>query len=346
MPQFRRSPQSRPSSGVGRRPLRPFALLALLAALLTLPLAACGSSDQTSGQSGSTASGKKSIGFDFPENSLPIYADLVRFAQQRAKKYGYDIRLSADEGKQDAEIANVQSWITQGVNAMVVFPLEPTTMESLASQAKQKGLKWVTYGGSMTNQNGAINFSPYQSGLALGENAAKWANDNLGGKGQVALLINETIDLTRQRDKGVMDGFTKNAPNMQIVAKQFANSPQTGLTAANTILTAHPHVNMVLAVNDDGALGAYQAFINRGIDPNDPKIYIGGQDGSQQALETIKKGGIFRATSAVRLRDIGYSIVDLPHKMMTTGKDSSINLPITVIDKNSPDLDAYLSDYS
>lgn len=340
------TPTIPPGGGLGRRGFLARALpVAAAAAFAPALLDAC-STGTTSSSTSATSTLKTSIGYDFPENSLPVYADLVKFAQARASQKGCKLLLSADNGQQSAEIANVQAWITEGVGGMVVFPLEPSTMETMAEQAMHKGLVWVVYGGTMQHQSGSIEFSPYQGGYQLGSYAAAWAHRVLGGKGKAAFLINETIDLTRQRDKGVQDSFTKLAPGMQVVAKQFANSEQTGLAATDAMLTAHPDINILLAVNDDGALGAYQSFLAKGISPTDPHVFIGGQDGTQQALATIKKNGIFRATSAVRIKDIGYAIVDLPRQILQGGKGGRLNLPIKVISATSPDLDVYLSDYS
>ena len=309
--------------------------------------AAAGSAAAGSAAAGGAAGSlKKSIGFDFPENSLPVYANLVKFAREESASTGYKLLLDGDNGAQDKEIANVQTWINQGIGGIVVFPLEPTTMESMAAAAMKKGIVWVVYGGKMTNQSGSIEFSPYQSGVTLGTNAAEWANKNLGGKGKAAFLINETIDLTRQRDKGVQDTFPKLAPGVQIVSKQFANSEQTGLQAMSAILTAHPDINIVLAVNDDGAVGAYQAFLNKGTAINDPKVYIGGQDGTQQALENIKKNTIFRATCVVRLKDLGHAVVDLPKQILEGGKGGAFNVPVELATIDSPDLDAFIADYA
>jgi ABC-type sugar transport system substrate-binding protein len=339
------------SPGISRRGFLTRSSLVAAVGLIGGPslLAACSAtgSSSTAKAGAPNSAMAKSIGYDFPENSLPVYANLVKFAKERASATGHQLLLDADDGKTDKEIANVQAWIDEGLAAMVVFPLEPTSMEKMAKAAIAKGLVWVSYGGSMQNQSGAILLSPYESGQALGKDAAAWANKSLGGKGKAAFLINETIDLTRQRDKGVADAFTKLAPGVQVVAKQFANSQQTGLQAMDSILTAHPDINVVLTVNDDGAVGAYQSLLNRGKDPKDPKIYVGGQDGTQQAMQLIQKGGIFRATSAVRLKDIGYAIIDLPMKIAAKQAGNGImNLPITVITADSPQLAGFLADYA
>ena len=74
-----------------------------------------------------------------------------------------------------------------------------------------------------------------------------------------------------------------------------------GMTAAENILTAHPEVVAILGINDSGALGAYETCVAQGVDTD--KFYIGGNDGTQQALELIKEGTIYRGS--VDLNPVG-----------------------------------------
>jgi len=160
------------SPGISRRGFLTRSSLVAAVGLIGGPslLAACSAtgSSSTAKAGAPNSAMAKSIGYDFPENSLPVYANLVKFAKERASATGHQLLLDADDGKTDKEIANVQAWIDEGLAAMVVFPLEPTSMEKMAKAAIAKGLVWVSYGGSMQNQSGAILLSPYESGQALG----------------------------------------------------------------------------------------------------------------------------------------------------------------------------------
>jgi ABC-type sugar transport system substrate-binding protein len=72
-------------------------------------------------------------------------------------------------------------------------------------------------------------------------------------------------------------------------------------------------------------------------------------DGSKEALEAIKAGSIFKADAALRIRDIGHAVVDVPRRIIldeARGKTAQVNLPVKLITKSSSELDAYLADFS
>ena len=53
---------------------------------------------------------------------------------------GVDVRClkalyTSDNGKLDAQIANLETWIAQGVPAICCFPIEPTAIERVAAKA-------------------------------------------------------------------------------------------------------------------------------------------------------------------------------------------------------------------
>ncbi|MBH5371121.1 hypothetical protein [Bradyrhizobium glycinis] len=74
---------------------------------------------------------------------------------------------------------------------------------------------------------------------------------------------------------------------------------------AENALREHPNLRIFIAGRtDDPGVGAARAFRNAGIDR--AEVYIGGMDGSEQALVDIKKGTYYKATAAIRLDLLGY----------------------------------------
>ena len=102
----------------------------------------------------------------------------------------------------------------------------------------------------------------------------------------------------------------------------------TGLNAAETFLQQEPDLAMLIGINDAGALGAYQAFQEAIANGRDPEsIFVGGMDGQTEALELIAdgggEGGIYRASGALILDDLGRAVADLPADLIE-GKDVSV----------------------
>ena len=74
-------------------------------------------------------------------------------------------------------------------------------------------------------------------------------------------------------------------------------------------LTAHPDLSVVIGLNDDGILGAVQAFEQAGKDPT--KVFLSGNDGTREALEAIQAGGYLTGTAALSIDAITKAVVDL-----------------------------------
>lgn len=288
---------------------------------------------------------EKVIYFDYPLTSLSVYGDLQRFAEAAAAERGYEVKYTADDNDLQKQNTNVQALVTQKVPAVVSYPLEPTSMESLAAEAMSNCTVWVSYAAPLKNQDANVLFSGFESGAALGEAAKAWAAEQ---PGPVKVLILQDRDLAvgAERDDGLNSTFPGDASNIEIVATQKASDRTQGEQVTREILQAHPDLNMVLSYNDDAGLGARQAFINAGKDAKDPSIFIGGQDGSKEGLSAVAEDGLYRVSVAVRIKDIGEAVANVPIDILEGATTEGINVPPVAITIDSPDLAAYLGDYS
>jgi len=337
-----------------RRPLgglRRACRLSAAVAAVALVATGCGAVQDSSGppaasggSGGCKRSTEKTIGFDYPLDSLAVYGDLKRFAEAEATKRGYQLKYTADNYDVQKQNTNVQALVSQKIPALVTFPLEPAAMESLAQQAMSNCTVVVSYAAPLKHQDASVLFSSLESGVALGQNAATWANGQTT-KTQVLVLNNNDLAAGKQRYDGLMKTFPSSAKNAAILSDQKAATRQDGERITTGILQAHPDLTMVLAYDDDVALGAMQAFINAGHDPKDPKIYIGGQDGSKEGLQAVAKGGIYRCSVAVRIRDIGTAVVDVPADILEGKQNTGVNVPAVPLTAADPKLQEYLSDY-
>jgi ribose transport system substrate-binding protein len=288
---------------------------------------------------------EKVIGFDYPLTSLSVYGDLKRFAEQRAKERGYTLKYTADDENLQKQTQNMQTWVTQKIPAIVSYPLEPASMEPLAEEARSNCTAFVSYATPLKNQDAAVLFSGLESGKELGKTAAAWAKEHKGPV-KVLVLNNRDLAVGAQRDDGLKATFPAGVSNVEVVSTQKAGTRADGEQIARTVLQAHPDLNMVLGYDDDVALGAQQAFINAGKNPKDPGIFIGGQDGSKDGLTAVSQGGIYRVSVAVRIRDIGFAVTDVPADLLEGKPNKGVNVPPVALTADNPQLKDYLSDYS
>ncbi|MFE9642855.1 sugar ABC transporter substrate-binding protein [Streptomyces sp. NPDC006365] len=302
-----------------------------------LATAGCSAPDDGAGSTAAAAGsspGAKSlgkIGLDYPFTQLPLYSTLVKLSTKAAKKHGITLLTTSDASSADTQATNLSAWVSQKVPAIVSFPMVFEATEATAKRALDTGLIWVTYGGTLQHQSADIQFSFLEGGTLLGEAAAQWANERLGGKGKIAFLTDSTIPLGRERTKGMIDAFTRHAPGVDVVAKEQAIDPDTGLSKTRAILAKHPDLNIVLGVTDAAAYGGFKALQQTGRAKADTKTFVGGQDGAAPSLLAIKQGTFYRASAALAPKDIANAVVDVPLAVAAGKENPSAQVPITLV---------------
>ncbi|MGW0821052.1 sugar ABC transporter substrate-binding protein [Streptomyces sp. NPDC002845] len=289
------------------------------------------SASTSAGPSASVGTRLTKIGLDYPFTQLPLYSTLVKLSTAAAKQHGISLLTTNDGASADTQATNLNTWVARKVPAIVSFPMVFEAAEPIAKTALDAGLIWVTYGGSLEHQSADIQFSFRKGGTLLGEAAAKWAEENLGGKGKIAFLTDSTIELGRERTKGMVDAFTELAPGVDVVAREQAIDPDTALAKSNAILARHPDLNIILGVTDAAAYGGFKALQQAGRKKDDARTFVGGQDGAAPSLLAIKQGTFYRASAALAPDDIANAIVDVPRAVAAGKANPSAQVPISMV---------------
>jgi ribose transport system permease protein len=320
-----------------------------LAASSTLVAIGCGGDDESGGSGdGRSAAKIKKVGFDHPYNFVPYVSDVQRYMSKFADEEGFEVVFTADEGKLDKQIANIQTWIAQGVPAIISFPLEPKTVERLAESARKKDITWVSYATEIENQDSSVLFENRKGGELLASAAADFVKQVHGGRAKILqLTFPDGGQLGRDRDESITQTLRAKLPDSEIVAQQKGTVTEEGLRATQATLGAHPDLNVVLAMSDDSALGAYRAFIEDGHAPDDPKIFIGGMDGSRGALDLVKQGSMYRASSALLVEELARACLEHPIDVANGGSRAPRVVPVKLLtNRDRAELDRYLSQLS
>jgi len=295
---------------------------ALAATALAVPgaLQACGSD---------AADESLRIAFSHANSGTPVATAVQQFAKQRADEVDATMLFGNPQVREDVQVQEVETWITQSVPAMCIFPVVIKSILPLVKRARDKKLVFTSYALKLDGANGAVLFSHEQSGKALGEHAVAWINEHLGGKGKALLLGAESASPDLQPRVEIPRKLLSEQTHVTIIGEQDATDPTKGLQVTEAVLRSHPDLDIVIGLNDDGALGAMRAFINAKKDP--AKVYIGGQDGGLEALRAIKDGSYYKATAALSLRDIGRAVVDLNKQLVASGAEKDVGVPIKLI---------------
>ena len=283
------------------------------------------------------------IGVSFPDgNSQDAVVKEFTAAQAEAKKQG--VKLVIDDPGSDLakQIATIDTWVQKKYDAIVVQAKNPDALEATAKKVRAAGVKWITYAGTMKNQDATLGFDHVAGGCAIGTEAGKYVKSKLGGKAKVALLTWESGQWAQNRRKGIVSCLAKTAPGAKIVAKQDAISTTDGNKVVRTLIQRTPDLNVILAVEETATEGGYQALLASGKKANDPTLFLAGIDGTTRALKLIKQGkNFYRASAALNLVSVGEGMVKLPLQLLK-GKKGDYLVPLELV---TPKTQALLAKY-
>lgn len=288
----------------------------------------------------------KKILFDYPFTSLPVFTVVSEAAKAEAAKQGVAIEFTNDNMDLGQQVTNLTTYVNSDVDAVVSFAVDPASLQPLVGQYQGAGKYWITYGGNIPGEDASLQFSFEKSGRMLGEDAGKWIQEHLGGKAKVLILQDLTIQLGKDRTKGIEEGLKTAAPDAEVVSEQQAVTPEQGLSVTNSVLAQHPDVDVVLAAVGDAAQGAYQALVSSGRSETDASTYVGGLDGNLTLFQAMKDGKFVRALVSVKATELGKAVVDVP---IALGKgDTSVksfDAPVYLVTKDSSDLDDWIASF-
>ena len=100
---------------------------------------------------------------------------------------------------------------------------------------------------------------------------------------------------------------------MEWVAEGIGGNAANGVTAGDNFLQTGKDINLVVGINDGGCLGVLEAFNAAGYGGD--KVGISAGDATNDALNAVKEGGIYRGTVTTGLVSLAPDFIDLAVKL-------------------------------
>jgi len=284
------------------------------------------------------------IGFSHSVSEAIVVKAVRNYADQRAAELGCVTVLQGNVTANNLEqqTAEVTGWINQGVDAIVMLPIDTAATQKIIEQAHEKGIKVLTYAFPVDGADGLTGFDATISGKACGDAAAAFIKENFPDGGAEALVGTLTaMPLLEPRWAEAIKAIE--AAGGKVVAQQDGATIDVGQQVTETTLQAYPDLSIVVGLNDDFAVGASKAFEKAGKDP--AKSFICGQDGSLEGLAAIKEGKWYKGSAAILIDQLGASIVDMSMNAVN-GKPSTVMVPAEYISLAQEDkLDGLIAAY-
>ena len=238
----------------------------------------------------SSTQGTVKLGFitKFP---VDFYFTLVGGAKSWQKSHT-GVSVSYAQGKSatdDAgEIAAIQDMVAKGVKGIAITPTSPAVIPAL-NKAVKAGVKVVLMDNDLPTwklKSSVVATNNLKGGTLAGV----WLAARLKAGDTLGILEGVPgVPALDDRVTGMLKGLGSTKSKIKIVSKLETDCDQTkGAHAAQTMLTANPHLTAIYSACGPPALGAVQSIKNAGIKPS--AILLVGFDGLPDEVAAIKKG--------------------------------------------------------
>jgi ribose transport system substrate-binding protein len=270
------------------------------------------------------ATTRPQVGVTLLTEAHVFYQDLKRGMQRAADSLGIDLHVVAGEWDLARQTSQVENFINQGMNAIVIAPVDSRGIVSAVEEANRANIPVFTAdisaaGGDVTAHIASDNA---QGGRLVGEFLAR----RLNGRGKVAILDQPTVTSVTDRVRGFREAMAA-YPGIEIVA---APAVERGLREVakqktDNLLQSHRELTAIFGSNDDCALGALASIRASGR----TGVVIVGFDATPEAQAAIREGTGLLADAIQYPEVIGRRTIEVVARRLK-GETVPHSIPIAV----------------
>src|SRR6185437_9401390 len=301
-------------------------------------LAACSSSSSgtASGSGGSGSGGGSKVGVSLILKTLtnPYFVSMENDAKTAAAKDNVNLTVAAGnkDGDTQSQISAIDNAISRGDKGILITT-NGDAVNAALNQAKQAGL-FVIALDTAPNPPSVADITYATDNTQAGKLDGQYAAAALGGKPAVIAMLdlfnNQVVSVDIDRDHGFLEGMGINPGSTTQNAQEAKTGTYTGggsytiachqptqgaidggRTAMENCLSANPNINVVYAINEPAAEGAYNALKAAG---KQSQVAVYAIDGSCSGLKLVGTG------------EFTADAVQYPGKMAALGVDSIAKL--------------------
>jgi ribose transport system substrate-binding protein len=217
--------------------------------------------------------------------------DGAKKAADDYKSQGVDVELiwkgPLREDDREQQIQVVEGFISQGVNGIVLAPLDRVALVRPVEEAKRSGIPTVIMDSDLdSNQITSFAATDNKKGGMLAGNRL---GELLGGKGRVIMLrYAEGSASTTDREEGFLQEMKSKYPGIELISTdQYAGATRdTAKRASENLLQRFAsEVNGIFTPNESASVGMLLALQDRGLTG---KVSFVGFDATPQFVEAMR----------------------------------------------------------
>lgn len=228
------------------------------------------------------------------------------------------------------QIEQINSMIDEGVDALVVTPVDSSSLSKVLRRARKHGIKIIVVDSEIDEPELAdctIVSDNYNAGSIIGKYYLKDHEE-----GQVVILTHESTASGRERVRGFKDTISANSEIRIMAELDCQGQVEIAMPVLRDYLEQGKKFDSVFCLNDLAAMGAASALEEAGI-LNETDVY--GVDGSPDVKALIAEGKV-RATAQQFPTRLGFQAGEALYKLLQGEKtEKNIIVPVELLNSNN-----------
>lgn len=213
-------------------------------------------------------------------------------AEKAAQELGVEAVWQGPQKEDDRQmqIQVVQNFISRGIDAIVLAPLDSRSLVGPVETAERRGIPVIIIDSGLDSEAQAsfIATNNYEGGRMAGQRLA----DLIGGEGKVVMLrYQEGSASTSAREQGFLDALEEHAPDAELlVSNMYAGATmERALQVSQNVLNRFAEIDGIFTPNESSTQGMLRALETSGRSRN---VAFVGFDVNETLLRAMREGRI------------------------------------------------------
>ncbi|MBN2304056.1 MAG: substrate-binding domain-containing protein [Anaerolineae bacterium] len=225
------------------------------------------------------------VGMSLPTVDDPFFIGMGNGAATSSEELAVDVMVKVADGTVEAEVANVQALLDEGIAALVISPVDPTDLSAVAL-ANEAGVPvfLVDLDGSITGAEvvSTLTLDYEQGGVAAGTVLC----EAVEGAGTVIALVDETTDHALALRQGFEDYMAENCADVSVEVLEVGALTEDEAQASYIEFLGAHDVTGVYADNGPMTMMAVNAAFLAG----QRGLVVVGTDATDDAMAALEQG--------------------------------------------------------
>lgn len=310
-------------------------LAIILVLVMAFAIAGCGQSKSTSEATKEESIDTLEFVYITQDMANPYFVEVYNGFVAACEELG--IKVSSLDAKYDvaAQVTYLEDCVARGVDGVMISPLDNNALQAGVEAAKAEGIVISAEAQAISNAQIDGSLDEYTYGVHIGESAANWINEKLGGRGYVLCIAQDDVESVIPRTDGIIDRITELCPDAEIIARQNGSNTELAMSVTENVLTAHPEVNVITTCDDYGGIGAYEAV--NGMGKASDTFGIFAADATAEGIAKMKEeGSVYRSSVSIFPYDCGYEMAYAMYNYIKAGNNVDNSVSVVVERKYEP----------